>query len=542
MLLCRLRTVKGAALVLPAEIIRPRRGDMVLRLAAAVGLVVGLSQWGSAARAEQAPAPQTPVIVQHKQKAPEVEPSRVDTDPSPWTGDLDAMKDRRVIRILVPYSKTLFFYDKNKEMGVVHDLGLSLEKWVNQHVSRQPCDKGLKVVFVPVPEDRLVSDLMAGLGDVAAGGLIADGAQGQIEFGGSLAPDSGAVIVRRKRGDPVDDLDDLSGRQVVIHKSSASFAPIKALSSRLEMQGKRPIKLIIAPEDLQDEDLLQMVSAGLVSVAIVDGYVAKFWSQIVPGLVVNDSLLDSRGAALGWAVRKDSPQLKRLLDGFMSQGREATLAGGASLRKYLGQTRLPTNAMSEADLARFNDAIGMFKKYGDAYDLDHLMMLALGYQESRLNQQARNPYGPVGMMQMMPATASTSAVAIKGIDKDAARNVEAAAKYLRYIADSYLDDPNISQMNRTLMSLVGYNSGPRNLQVIRDEAVKRGLDPNVWFQNVELAAAQTLGRKTVEYVSNIYKYYTAYRITVGDPALQDRPVPAVPKPVPPVPPISVTQR
>ncbi len=534
-------------MVQPAETIRPRRGDTVLQLAAALGLALALSAGGPIAYAEAAgetaPPRQKRVIVKQA-KPPEPEPSRVDTNPSPWTGDLDGMKDRQVIRILVPYSKTLFFYDKNKEMGVVHDLGVSLEKWANQQSSPGPGKKGLKVVFVPVPEERLLPDLMAGLGDMAAGGLsVGDDGQGRIDFGGSLAPDSGAVIITRKRGDPIGTLDDLSGREVVIHRSNASYEPLRALSGRLEAQGKRPIRLIAAPEDLQDEDLLQMVSGGLVNIAVVDGYVAAFWSKIIPGVVVNGDLLDRGGTALGWAVRKDSPELKRLLEGFTARGNGDTFAAGASLKKYLGETALPTNATAQKEIDKFNQAIDMFKKYGDAYDFDHLMMMALGYQESRLNQQARNPYGPVGMMQMTPSTASTSAVAIKGIDKDAARNVEAAAKYLRYIADSYLDDPNINQMNRTLMAFVGYNVGPKNLEIIRDAAVKRGLNPNVWFQNVELAAAQTMGRKSVEYVSNIYKYYTAYRITVGDPSLREKPAePAVAQPGAAAPPVTVTQR
>ncbi len=535
----------------PADIIRPRGGNAALRLAA-LGLALVLSAGGLAARAETAPSQHKRVLVTEvKPKPPAPEPSRVDRNPSPWTGDLDGMKDRQIIRILVPYSKTLFFYDKNKEMGVVHDLGVSLEKWANQQSSPEPGQKGLKVVFVPVPEERLLSDLMAGLGDMAAGGLsIGEDGQGKIDFGGSLAPDSGAVIITRKRGDPVGTLDDLSGREVVIHRSNASYEPLRAFSGRLEAQGRRPIRLIAAPEDLQDEDLLQMVSGGLVNIAVVDGYVAAFWSKIVPGVVVNGDLLDRGGTALGWAVRKDSPELRRLLEGFTARGQGEAFAGGASLRKYLGETALPTNATAQNEIEKFNQAIDMFKKYGDAYDFDHLMMLALGYQESRLNQQARNPYGPVGMMQMTPTTAATSAVAIKGIEKDAARNVEAAAKYLRYIADSYLDDPNISQMNRTLMAFVGYNVGPKNLEIIRDAAVKRGLDPNIWFQNVELAAAQTMGRKTVEYVSNIYKYYTAYRITVGDPLLREKPPePAVAQPAVtqpgaavPAPPVAVNQR
>lgn len=95
----------------PADIIRPRGGNAALRLAA-LGLALVLSAGGLAARAETAPSQHKRVLVTEvKPKPPAPEPSRVDRNPSPWTGDLDGMKDRQIIRILVPYSKTLFFYD-----------------------------------------------------------------------------------------------------------------------------------------------------------------------------------------------------------------------------------------------------------------------------------------------------------------------------------------------------------------------------------------------------------------------------------------------
>lgn len=506
----------------PAEIIRPRRGNAVLRLATVAAMVIGVTLAASPAAAQTA----TPQRIIVKQKAaPETPaPSRVETNPEPWTGDLDGMKDRQVIRILVPYSKTLFFYDKEKEMGVLHEMGLSLEKWANTHADGAADEGNIRIVFVPVAEDRLLPDLKAGLGDIAAGGLTTE-PEGMIglELSGALAPNSGAVIVTRKRGDPVPELERLSGRQVAIHATSAAYLPLRQLSDKMVAEGKRPINLITVPEELQDEDLLQMVNGGLLSVAVVDGYVAAFWSQVLSGIVVRDDLLDYGGNELAWAVREDSPQLKRLMEGFLARNKPSTFAA-ASLKKYLGDTALPNNATADGEMVKFNQAIDMFKKYGDAYDLDHLMMMALGYQESRLNQKARNPYGPVGMMQITQATAATSVVGIRGIEKDAGRNVEAAAKYLRYIADSYLADPNMDQTNRTLMAFVGYNAGPKNLERVRDAAVKSGLNPNVWFNNVELAAAQTLGRKSVEYVSNIYKYYTAYRVAVGDPALREKSV------------------
>jgi membrane-bound lytic murein transglycosylase MltF len=424
----------------------------------------------------------------------------------------------RVIRILVPYSRTLFFYDKSREMGILHEMGVSLEKWANDQARSAKDGKGVKVVFVPVPEDRLISDLRAGLGDVAAGGMTMPSGDGgaDLDLNELIAADSGAALVFRKRGDAVSTLESLSGRRVVIHGSSPSYPQLKALSDRLVEEGRRPIRLYTVPEGLQDEDLVQMVDAGLVSVAVVDRYVAAFWSQILKGIQVDSGLLSRGGSEFAWAVRKDDPKLKQLIDGFMTRYRDAAPAGEKALKKYLGDPVFVANATARDEMAKFHKALDMFKKYGAEYDFDHLMIMALGYQESRLNQKARNPHGPVGMMQMTPSTASTSAVGIKGIEKDAGKNVEAAAKYLRYIADSYLDDPGIDRMNRTLMAFVGYNAGPRNLQLVRDAAEESGLDPNVWFQNVELAAARKLGRKTVDYISNIYKYYAAYRMAVGE--------------------------
>ncbi|MBI1179796.1 MAG: transglycosylase SLT domain-containing protein [Alphaproteobacteria bacterium] len=503
---------------LPAEASRPRRGGPLRKILACAlgGAVAAVALPALAGAVGGGPQP-VPVKRITKVKTTAAATSKVPDAP-------------RVIRILVPYSKTLFFYDRGKEMGVLHDMGVSLEKWANDRPAAEGQKGGLKVVFVPVTEDRLLPDLEAGLGDIAAGGISApSGGESDVDLAGQIASDSGAAIVYRKGGDAVSSLDSLSGRRVVIHGSSPSYPELRALSDRMVAEGREPIRFFTAPEELQDEDLLQMVDAGLVHVAVVDRYVAAFWSQVLDGIAVNSDLLDKGGSEFVWAVRKDRPNLKRLVDGFTARHGAKPGIGEDALKKYLANGAFIADATSQDEMEKFHAAYDMFKKYGDAYDVDHLMMMALGYQESRLNQQARNPNGPVGMMQMMPATASTDAVGIKGIDKDAGRNVEAAAKYLRYIADSYLDDPGIDKMNRTLMAFVGYNAGPKNLELIRESAEKSGLNPNVWFNNVELAAARKLGRKSVEYISNIYKYYTAYRMAVGDPSPQGQPIKDVEK-------------
>jgi membrane-bound lytic murein transglycosylase MltF len=115
-------------------------------------------------------------------------------------------------------------------------------------------------------------------------------------------------------------------------------------------------------------------------------------------------------------------------------------------------------------------------------------------------------------MQLMPATAADKAVGIRGIDKSADRNIEAGAKYLRHLIDTYIDDPQVDERNRFLFALAAYNAGPGNLGKFRRRAVEMDLDPNRWFGNVENAAADIVGRETVQYVSNIYMYFVAYSL------------------------------
>ncbi len=115
-------------------------------------------------------------------------------------------------------------------------------------------------------------------------------------------------------------------------------------------------------------------------------------------------------------------------------------------------------------------------------------------------------------MQLLPSTAATPEVGIKNVYASADRNIEAGAKYMRYLMDTYIDDPKIDPTNRMLMGLAAYNAGPENLNRFREAAARAGLNPNLWFGNVENGAARVAGRGTVQYVSNIYKYYVAYKL------------------------------
>jgi membrane-bound lytic murein transglycosylase MltF len=138
------------------------------------------------------------------------------------------------------------------------------------------------------------------------------------------------------------------------------------------------------------------------------------------------------------------------------------------------------------------------------------LLIAQGYQESGLRQDVKSPVGAVGIMQLMPSTAAAPPISIPDIEK-IEQNIHAGVKYLRHITDTYFDDPELSIIDRHLFAFAGYNAGPNRIQRLRRKAAEQGLDPNKWFNNVELVVRKHVGGEPTQYVRNIFKYYLAYR-------------------------------
>ena len=114
-------------------------------------------------------------------------------------------------------------------------------------------------------------------------------------------------------------------------------------------------------------------------------------------------------------------------------------------------------------------------------------------------------------MQVMPRTAASPPISIPNVTK-LDPNIEAGVKLLKYIRDDYFKDDPMDPLNKTLVTLAAYNAGPARLKQCRQMAAEMGLNPNVWFQNVEYAVAKKVGAETVGYVSNIYKYYIGWKL------------------------------
>lgn len=432
----------------------------------------------------------------------------------PHLGDLNSLIKHRVIRVLVAYSKTNYFLDGATKRGMTYEAFIRFEKWFNQRLWKKKQRKkhlGVHMMFLPVSRDQLLPYLIQGKGDIAAASLtVTKQRLKEVDFINPLYGKAKELVVTSKSAPAIKSLDDLSGKTVCVRESSAYFQSLNKLNAKFKKAGKAPVKIELANENLETEDILEMVNADLIQITVADNYLADFWAKLFKNMKVHQKVFLRNNAKIAWAIRKNCPQLKKELNLFVKKVKVGTLLGNIVMKRYLEDTRWAKNALNPKAISRFNQTIKFFKKYSSEYGFDYLMITALAYQESGLDQKKRSPAGAVGIMQMLPSTAKGNSVNIPDIHK-IDRNVHAGTKYLRYIYNRYFKDAKMSEVNRMLFTFASYNAGPARVRSLRARAKKMGLNPNIWFRNVEVAAARYIGRETVQYVGNIFKYYLAYQ-------------------------------
>jgi len=430
----------------------------------------------------------------------------------PFKGDLDGMLKRRLIRVLTVQNPVLYFVDRGREVGITYDAVKQFEQDLNKKLGNKVV--ALHVVVIPVPRDELLPRLVAGQGDIAAAALtVTPERLKRVDFSKPFAEDVREVLVTGPAAPEIGSIDELSGKQLYVRPSSSYAEHLKTLNARFAKEGKAPVQIDAADEVLEDGDILEMVNAGLVPATVVDSFMADLYLEVFPNLKKHEGIASPPGS-IAWAFRKNSPKLAEAVNAFVRTHKAGSLAGNVLVAKYLKTTKWVTNARSDEDRKRFLSMIEVFKKYGKQYELDALLMIAQGYQESGLDQQKRSRVGAIGVMQVMPTTARDKAVNIPDIDK-LESNIHAGIKYNRWVIDNFYKDTAITPANRQLFAFASYNAGPGKVASLRREAKAAGLDPDRWFNNVELIAAKRIGRETVTYVSNIYKYYLAYQLMTG---------------------------
>jgi membrane-bound lytic murein transglycosylase MltF len=487
-----------------------------LAIVAGAALAFGLFAGTIYAADEAKPSTQTP-----KREKLTIEPEEA---LKPWTGDLDGMIQRGFIRVLTAYSKTFYFVDKGVPRGTVPDTFRIFEADLNKKLAKEKKLKGkhfkVRVMFIPVARGELLQALAAGKGDLAASSLgVTEERKKLVDFSTPLVSNVSVVLVSGPASPAISSVDDLAGKAVFVRKSSVYYEVLTALNERFVTEKKPAVIIKEAPEELEDEDLIEMVNAGLIPFTVSADAIAKFWTQVFPKVKVHEEVALLTGGDIAWAIRKECPQLKAFADDFASRHAKGTRIGNQVLARYFKNAKYVKDAASEAERKKFLALIQYFKKYGDKYDVDWLLMAAQGYQESQLNQAAKSPVGAIGVMQVMPKTGNELKV---GDIKEVDANIHAGVKYMRWMIDHYYANEPMTKLDKALFAFASYNAGAGRISQLRKIAAKRGLNPNVWFHNVEYIAAEKIGAETVTYVSNIYKYYIAYNLMMEAKAEREK--------------------
>jgi membrane-bound lytic murein transglycosylase MltF len=428
-------------------------------------------------------------------------------------GDIDEMDELRMVRALVSFNKTGFFFDNGRPRGMTYDALLDFEKFLNHklHPNDRTGKEKIEVVLVPTTATNAASDLQNGNGDIVAVAVYITESRKKVVDFIPVSSSQHDVVVAGPDAPPLANLGDLSGKEVYLNKESLAWEKLTDLNKKLSAAKKPEIKLLPADRALERDDFIEMANVGLVQYTVTPSHIAQLWKNVFTRLRIYEDFPVTEGMDSGWAVRKDSPKLRMLLEEFASTHREGTEYFATLANKYLKSARFIKNNQNSESVRRFKQMQGLFQKYANRYQFPWMLIAAQAYQESELNQDAKSSVGAIGVMQVMPATAESPPVNIRNVTK-LEPNIHAGVKLLEYIRDDYFKDEPMDPLNKTLVTLAAYNAGPARLKQCRQMTADMGLNPNLWFQNVEYAVAKEVGAETVGYVSNIYKYYIGWKL------------------------------
>lgn len=425
-------------------------------------------------------------------------------DLSVQTGDLPTLLKQRKIRVLTGLCKSDYFIIGGMGYGYQHDMIKNFGTFLNRKYKISP--PGIIVEFIPLPFDQLITNLIRGRGDIAAtSATITPDRLKLIAFTVPYMTGVDTVVIGHKDKSAINNIQELSGKKVYIHKATTYSHGLEIINHNLVKQGKKPVSIKAVNPFLYQEDILELVSAGILPYTVAEKYLANHWATMMPGLVVYKKAIISKGDRLAWMVRKDNPILKENLDEFLRNYQRGTLLGNICFNRYFKTNRFPLKLIEKNDLQMFSSYAPLFRKYASMYQMDWLKLVAQAYQESHLDSKKKSDAGAIGLMQVTPGVAENKHIAISNI-YEPNNNVHAGVKYMALLRDHFFNDPDLAPEERYRFILAAYNAGPTAISRMRKRAKELGYDPDKWFNNVEMVTMKEIGIQPVDYVRNIEKY------------------------------------
>jgi len=432
-----------------------------------------------------------------------------------WSGTYSEMIQRGEIRIAVPYDRTIYINDKGTPRGLSVEIAKGLAKWINAKYAIQLKGKAVSVKLLPTINSQLLNTVPAGQADIAIGniGLYEPIANSQALIVNHASKVEQEVLVTGPSSPPVEKLIDLSGQTVYGSRNTNFHTTLSAVNRELKQAGKLPVNLISPLGDLDDEDLLEMLNAGLISYVIVGDWKYRLWQSIYKNIVAHEDLSAKDAGWVGWVVRSNNRDLNDDLFAFYQSGDFENSRRAFRQEDYKEHLKGLKDPIDKTAWARFESMRPLFDRFGAEYKLNPLFIASLGFQETLLNQNAVSAVGAIGVMQLMPTTGMSLGVGDIHLLEP---NIHAGADYMNQLISKYFPDAHFDGNNRSLFAVASYNIGPNNVAKARDQARQLGFDPDQWFGNVEFIATERMGYEPMIYVRNVYKYYMSYRLKLKE--------------------------
>lgn len=431
-----------------------------------------------------------------------------------WTGSYSEMLQRGLIRIAVPYDRTVYMNDKGSPKGLAPEVAKGISKWLNTKYAGQQKANSIVVKLIPVNSANLLTALTAGQADMAIGDL---GLYEPVKNSRDYILNHGTksereVLISGPSSPAISGPEDLSGQTVYGGRNTNFHATLKELNQKLKREGKPLVNIVSPVGTLDGEDLLQMVDAGLIPFVIIADWKAKLWEPTFKRMVIHDDIFARDTGWIGWAVRSSNADFNNDLKSFYDSSGLDDAVSAYRNQEFKDHIQGLKDPIEKSAWARFESMRSLFDKYGAQYKLDPLFIAALGFQETLLNQNAVSKVGAIGVMQLMPATGASLGVGDIHLLEP---NIHAGADYMNQLITKYFPDAQFDSDNRALFAIASYNIGPNNVAKARDQAKQLGFNPDQWFKNVEFIAAQRMGYEPMVYVRNVYKYFISYELKLN---------------------------
>lgn len=423
----------------------------------------------------------------------------------PYTGDLKTIEKKKVIRVLVAVDLGFYYIEDGQPKGILAEFLAHLEKYFKKKKIN------VNIQIIPVSRDELIPHLIKGYGDLIVANLTeTDTRKKEVTFSDPILSHISEYVINNRSSPKIETLAQLSGQQIWVRKSSSYYASLLKVNKKLKDRKLAPVEIELINETIQDFELIEMVNLGLINATVLDSHKTKMWQGKMKNIQINRSYPIRTNGKIAWAMRKKSPRLEALVNRYIRTIKSGTLLGNIIYKRYLEKQKWLNKFLSPKKMDKVKELSDTFLEFSEQYDMNYLMMIAQGYQESGLDQNKVSYKGAVGIMQVLPSTAKDRAVNISNI-YNATNNIHAGIKYMAYLRKYFFSDPDIDYDNQVYLSLAAYNAGPGNMRKMRRYAKKRGYDPNVWFNNVEIVTRKHIGMQPVVYVRNIARYYIIYK-------------------------------